>query len=103
VALQPDGAILIGGIDGQARAWIARVKGTNLISPAPQLNASRANGRFRVQFTGASGRTYTFQTSTNLVDWATFGPATDRGNGLFQLDDAESSNLPVRYYRVVSP
>ena len=106
LALQPDGQILIGGsfalVDGEPQAGIARVKGTDVIPTEPLLHLGRLNGKYEVQFTGVPGRAYLLQTSTNLTDWQVLGQIPDGGGGLFQLGDADSDKIPLRYYRVVS-
>jgi hypothetical protein len=83
--------------------------GTNLnfawvsARPAIKAPAHAANGAFNFQFTGAPGQLYLIQSSTNLVNWAGIGTATDSGNGSFLFQDANPANLPFRFYRILAP
>jgi hypothetical protein len=41
------------------------------------------------------------QASTNLVDWVTLADALSLTNGSLLLRDADSTNHPQRFYRLV--
>ncbi len=43
---------------------------------------------------------YTLESSENLEDWDPV-LTTDSVNGVLQLNDPESTNRPLRFYRVV--
>jgi len=108
LALQPDGQVLIGGafysVDGIARNGLARLNGTVLSPNHPDLQFSqRPNGKFKVQFTGATGQTYFVLATTNLIDWIFIGRPLEPAVGLFQFEDPDSDKVPTRYYRVFSP
>ncbi len=57
-----------------------------------------------LKFSADPVRTYVVQTSTDLVDWQTIGTATENeeGNGDFKFVDTQSTDLPSRYYRVMT-
>ena len=54
-------------------------------------------------FSGMHQQVYIIEASTNMVDWQMIGVAQDQGDGTFNFDDAQSTQLPARYYRVVVP
>jgi hypothetical protein len=63
-----------------------------------EYEVSRA---FRVEFTGAGSHLYVVQGSTNLVDWADLGAATESSPAFFEF--RQSSPEPQRFYRVRQP
>ncbi len=65
--------------------------------------AAQANGKLHLNFSGIHRQTYIIEASTNLVDWQMIGVANDNGDGTFDFDDAVSTQIPARYYRVVIP
>jgi len=65
--------------------------------------AAQANGKLHLNFSGIHQQTYIIEASTNLVDWQMIGVANDNGDGTFDFDDAVSTQIPARYYRVVIP
>ncbi len=57
----------------------------------------------RLHFTGAPGRLYIIEASTNLADWEMIGVAAGEPDGSFAFEDAQSARLPGRFYRIVAP
>jgi len=41
--------------------------------------------------------------STNLVNWALLGPATETAPGVFYFNDPAAANLPQRFYKAGVP
>ena len=64
-------------------------------------------GGFQLQFNGDPAAGYSVVGSTDaslaLSNWVYLGPATQLSNGLFQYNDAQATNYPLRYYRVREP
>ncbi len=71
-------------------------------APVPKV-VHQPNGKTRLGFTAPPGFVYLLQASTNLVDWEAVGVAADSGSGEFEFEDAKSSQLPARFYRVIIP
>jgi hypothetical protein len=64
------------------------------------------NGTALISFAGIPNRTYLIQATTNLtptIIWSTISTNTAGTNGLFQYNDLDSTNFPVRYYRTATP
>lgn len=70
--LQPDGTIMFNSVDADG----------GMLSPADLANLQ-------------------VQASSNLVDWVSLSGALTLTNGALQLQDADSTNFPARYYRIV--
>jgi hypothetical protein len=55
---------------------------------------------------GFSNAPYFIEATTNLnppIAWQTISTNTSSSNGLYQFIDANSTNFPIRFYRVRSP
>ena len=59
-----------------------------------------ANGQFQIQLQGPAGKTYVFQSSTNLIDWVSLSTNVAPG-GLIQFVDPVSTNYPYQFYRAL--
>lgn len=72
--------------------------------PVADLSVTCANGAPFLEFSADDTRTYVIEASTNLVDWGAIGVALEdeQESGDFTFNDDQSSELPVRYYRVVT-
>jgi hypothetical protein len=72
------------------------------LAPAPlNLSLTRAGGGlFQLAGTGLAGHTYEIQATTNWVVWETIGTQTPGANGLLGFTDGNTSNYPMRFYRV---
>ncbi len=74
------------------------------VAPHSHLKASnQSDGKMHLNFSGMQHQIYIIEASTNMVDWQMIGVAQDQGDGTFNFDDAQSTQLPARYYRVVVP
>lgn len=62
-----------------------------------------ANGTFQFAYSNSNGQTYNVFASTNLVDWASLGAATQTSLGVFQFTDLNATNIPYRFYQLRSP
>ena len=58
------------------------------------------DGKMQFKFTGTTGWLQIVEASTNLVDWEMVGVLADRGNGVFEFEDANATKFPGRFYRV---
>lgn len=109
IAVQPDGAALIGGsfnlFDGVRRVLLARVKSPDPTAPRIRVNAITrlANGHVNVRAIGFPNTHYTIQASSNpSVNSFTGGVAlTAEQSGLIQFDDASAVGQPARFYRII--
>jgi len=72
--------------------------------PVADLSVTCDSGLPFLQFSADDARTYVVEASTDLVDWEAVGTALedDQVSGDFYFEDDESSELPVRYYRVLT-
>jgi hypothetical protein len=72
--------------------------------PVADLSVTYDSGLPFLQFSADDARTYVVEASTDLVDWEAIGTALedDQASGDFYFEDNESSELPVRYYRVLT-
>ena len=59
-----------------------------------------ANGTWRVNFNGQTGRSYFMESSANLQTWTTAGRASESTAGQYQFVDQTAST--ARYYRAVA-
>ncbi len=76
---------------------VAADLGTNVVT----LNAGRpACGRFDLDLSGAAGRSFILQASTNLIDWS---PILTNLNSrpTFHFSDTSAEGYPCRFFRVV--
>jgi arylsulfate sulfotransferase len=73
-------------------------------NPVADLSVTFQNGSPLLEFSADDTRTYIVETSANLVDWEAIGaPSEDeQRTGNFSFADYQASELPVRYYRVVT-
>src|SRR6185503_3899453 len=73
--------------------------------PRPTISslARLSNGPFHLQFSGVNGASYRVLVSTNLLDWAALGSATETAPGQFEFTDAEAENHSTRFYQLRSP
>ena len=64
-----------------------------------------AGGPSTLNGTGLSNVTYHIQANTNLAttNWVTLGPVIANGLGVLSFNDAQSTNYPIRFYRLVYP
>jgi uncharacterized repeat protein (TIGR03806 family) len=60
------------------------------------------NGSFQAQFWALPGETYILQASTDLVHWTSLSTNTPSA-APFTWIDADATNMPIRFYRVVLP
>ena len=61
------------------------------------------NGVFQFSYSNSSGQPLSVYASTNLVDWAAIGAATQIAPGLYQFTDTAAANYPRRFYQLRSP
>jgi len=99
------GYAIISGLQIRAATSAAGPPAAVIVASAPQLRALVPNGSdaLRLEFSGVSGTAYVVEASTNLVDWAPIGPATEIADGEFMFEDAELTTQPCQFYRIVTP
>jgi len=73
-------------------------------APAPWLTglARLTNGAFQFSYSN-TGLGYTVLSSSNLINWAAIGAATQVPAGLYRFTDASAANSPRRFYRLRCP
>lgn len=73
-------------------------------SPHEECRATvQVGSKIHLNFTGVHQQIYIIEASTNLVDWEKIGVAQDQGDGTFDFDDAPSTQISERFYRIVTP
>ncbi len=84
--------------DNSASATVAVGSGA-----PPRLMATSVgnNGVFQFTVTNAPGQTTIVQASTNLVTWIPI--YTNTVGGTYVFPDANATNYPIRFYRVIAP
>ena len=60
------------------------------------------DGHVRLQFSGATRRTYLIEASIDFNTWLPVGVGSERGEGEFEFEEA-GSPLPCRFYRIIAP
>jgi len=85
--------------------WRNRACGLYTVVPAPWNNfitpTFAADGSFQVQYWGMPGQTYILQVSVDLVNWIPISTNTP-ASAPFGWVDPSSTNVPVRFYRVIT-
>jgi hypothetical protein len=61
------------------------------------------SGSFQFTYTNGSAVTYHVFASSNLINWASIGVATQISPGQYQFTDTTATNLPLRFYQLRSP
>src|SRR5205823_4400123 len=62
-----------------------------------------SGGTVQFAYTNNGGQSASVYASTNLVDWAAIGAATQLSNGLYRFTDNAATNFSRRFYKVKSP
>ncbi len=95
---------------GLPRIWNGKVDLGAVESQTPFSFTSfslHTPGQFQLKFNGDPTFGYSILVTTNLniplSNWTVLGTATQLSNGVFQFNDSQSSNTPLRYYRVRHP
>ena len=72
--------------------------------PVSDLSVQWAGGVAHLSFSGDAARTYSIETSVNLLDWQTVGTSSNATYyaGVFSFQDPQAEGEPARYYRVVT-
>jgi hypothetical protein len=63
----------------------------------------KADGAMRLQFFGSPGQSYSFEGTTNFLNWLVLGSSIADSNGLFQFDDTNAPAFSFRFYRYAPP
>jgi hypothetical protein len=59
------------------------------------------DGMFHLTIQGVANQSYQLEASTNLVDWMVLSSQVIPASTLWQFIDQDSTNIPVRFYRVL--
>jgi hypothetical protein len=65
--------------------------------------ALQPDGKFRLQFSGIPGSSYSVLGSTDLVNWQVLGDASENTFGYFEFTDTDSSSQARRFYKLRAP
>lgn len=74
----------------------------HLPAPVQDLTLNPNNAKLQLQFSADPVRTYSVQSSSNLVDWIVLGPATGDDEGNFDFVAPSAGASPVWYFRVAT-
>ncbi|PYM09614.1 MAG: hypothetical protein DME18_17660, partial [Verrucomicrobia bacterium] len=85
----------------EAQAIIAAMGDAQDSQPKFTACKCEKDGHVRVQFSGATGRTYLIEASTDFKSWLPVGVGTERGEGEFEFEET-GSPLPCRFYRIIT-
>jgi hypothetical protein len=102
LVILPDDNVLIGGdftvVNQLPRAGVARLLGAD--SALQFTGISVVPGApVTLTFVTSPGRTYTVETSTDLINWTSLGNYTATGTTL-EVTDSDSGSFDQRFYRV---
>jgi hypothetical protein len=68
---------------------------------APQLALSSAgSGQVAVRYAFKAHQTNSVSASTNLANWLPLGTSVSDSNGVFQIEEVDPIQVPLRFYRV---
>jgi hypothetical protein len=76
---------------------------TTLARPAITSTVLQPGPKLALTLSGTPGISYTLESSTNLLNWSTRSNCVMAGNGLFQFVEVNTTNPPVRFYRLRWP
>jgi len=86
---------------------VAGVTSSNAVasinSLTPIFSSTSGGKEFGLNFNAVAGTSFSLWESTNLMNWAWDGPATEMSSGHYQFLDPGSTNSPRRFYRISSP
>ena len=91
------------------RAVTVTVNQVIIVGTPPNLTgvSFSGDGEFEFQFTNLAGASFTVLASTNptlpLSNWTVLSAITDSPPGHYQFSDPQTTNNPLRFYRVRSP
>jgi hypothetical protein len=78
-----------------------QLTGLQLVTPFQLTGTTISNGTPWFVLNGLGGNTYTIQTSSDLVNWASFSTNAEPSTGALLLKDATPSKPQQRFYRAV--
>lgn len=93
MALQPDGSLFVVGSNYRLRRLLGDLR------PRLTLFSHSSQGPTRLHLTGATGRAYALECSTNLLEWRTLSTNTAEGC-LSEFLDPNPEASSQRFYRV---
>ena len=109
LAVQADGQVLIGGdfthVDSVPRAGIARLHGSILLPPEPfhlETVGGGLDGSFELTLHGEVGRSYSIQTSPDLISWMHWTNLVSI-EAVTPLVDPALMTATQRFYRALTP
>jgi hypothetical protein len=72
-------------------------------SQPPQIDSItlQPSGNILIKFQGTSGSHYSIEASTDLVNWAGIGAATETTPGAFEFEDTGTAGFDTRFYRLL--
>ena len=96
--------VIVTNIGGSVTSAVATLTVT---VPRPLISSfsAVAGPAFQIGGTGVVGQAYVFQATTNLTSpvWTSLATNMPNGSGIFQFQDTQFTNRPLRFYRVTTP
>lgn len=95
---------LVFALDANNGLAVFRVLAPPPVSTIRLFNFARAsNGGFQFAYTNTGAQSYRVFASSNLLDWAAIGAATQSSPGRFEFGDGSAANAARRFYQLRAP
>jgi len=89
--------------DGQGGSTTGTVT-VRVWPPFAIMSISRqVNGSLVIQFCGVQGSNYVLEASSDFTNWSSLGNLSEGTAGVFQFEDATTTGVNTRFYRVLLP
>lgn len=95
--------IAVDGYNGASSRITLSMVGASAASAPQLINILRVGNLMQFTVSGDANRTYTLETSTNLIFWDALAPVTTAGDGTAQFSESIQSGSGKRFYRARFP
>jgi parallel beta-helix repeat protein len=99
----PSDPVLAQRLISAAQQVIDSLQGRRGMRPTNLHALRQPDGTLQLRFNGTTGQLYIVEASTNLMDWAMIGVASQEDNGEFHFEDVPAARLTNCFYRVLKP